>query len=135
MKKYILLSVIIISLVLTGCAKNGVAVQGSELLKDGTIERITVSSLPGGYDYLFTKQSDIQTVVDYVSNLNISQNFEENPNEYSGMTWVIGIYYQDDSKCDIYHFGNMFIRNDEGSWYRMRYEEAEKFAALLDSLK
>jgi len=34
----------------------------------------------------------------------------------------------------VYHFGNMFIRNEDGPWYRMEYEEAARFDALLDEL-
>ncbi len=57
--------------------------------------------------------------------------FEENPDEYSGMTWVIVLEYEDGSKETVYHFGNMFIRTNGGSWYKMTYEQAGAFDSLL----
>ena len=77
---------------------------------------------------------DIKALVDYLSDLNLNSQFEENPNEYVGMTWVISLEYENGDVLKVYHFGNMFIRSEKGSWYKMTYDEASRFHALLDEL-
>ena len=75
-----------------------------------------------------------QAIVEYLDSLSLRSEFEEDPDEYVGMTWVIAVDHADGSTVTVYHFGNMFIRNEDGPWYRMEYEEAERFHALLDEL-
>lgn len=103
------------------------------LLKEGNVKRITVSSLPEGVDYSFIGK-DAEKIIDYLSNLNLIEQFEENPNDYDGMTWEISLEYEDGDVLQIYHFGNMFIRVNGGSWYKMTYEEASRFDELLEEL-
>jgi hypothetical protein len=104
-----------------------------DLLQAGDVTRVTVSSLPGGYDYAYEGE-DALAIVDYLDSLSLQSRFKEDPDEYTGMTWVISVDYADGSTVTVYHFGNMFIRNEDGPWYRMEYEEAERFHALLDEL-
>lgn len=94
------------------------------------IKNISVtSSLPGGNSYSF--DDDAYKVADYLTGLKLSSDFSENPDEYDGMTWVITVTYVDDYVDTIYHFGNMFIRNENGSWYKMDYDEAVKFDSII----
>ena len=134
MKKRLLIIVLFIFIIVfsAGCGK--ASVEKSTLIKKGTIEQITVHSLPEYYNYCFSAKSDIQAVTDYLLNLTLSSDFEENPNDYAGMTWVITLKYDDGSETVIYHFGNRFIRSGESSWYQMQYEEASQFDALMDEL-
>ncbi len=132
MKKLIIL---VLSLVfvfaLVGCSN--VTTKESLLLRDGNVKRISVFSLPEGDDYSFSGQ-DAEKIINYLSNLNLIEQFEESPNEYDGMTWVISLEYDDGDDLQIYHFGNMFIRVKGGSWYKMTYDEANCFNTLLDEL-
>jgi hypothetical protein len=104
-----------------------------DLLQAGDVTRVTVSSLPGGYDYAYEGE-DALAIVDYLDSLSLQSRFAENPDEYTGMTWVISLSYADGNTVTVYHSGNMFIRAEDGPWYRMEYEEAERFDALLDEL-
>lgn len=104
-----------------------------DLLQAGDVTRVTVSSLPGSYAYAYESE-DALAIVDYLDSLSLRSEFEEDPDEYVGMTWVIAVDHADGSTVTVYHFGNMFIRNEDGPWYRMEYEEAERFHALLDEL-
>ena len=104
-----------------------------DLLQAGDVTRVTVSSLPGGYDYAYEGE-DALAIVDYLDSLSLQSRFKEDPDEYTGMTWVISVDYADGSTVTVYHFGNMFIRAEAGPWYRMEYEEAARFHALLDEL-
>ena len=124
----ILLSLILL-LLMVGCG-TPVTVKGTQLLSSGEIKSIRVSSLPEGYSFKFQSSDKIQKFADYFTNLHLIDVFEENPNEYSGMTWVIKITYSDNQEQTIYHFGK-FIRGENGSWFKMDYEEAVQFETLL----
>lgn len=102
------------------------------MLVEGNVVKIDVSSLPEGYNYSFSGE-DAQAIIDYLSTLNLESEFEENPNEYTGMTWVIALEYENGDTFKIYHFGK-FIRSQNGSWYKMSFEEASRFDALLAEL-
>lgn len=104
-----------------------------DLLEAGDVTRVTVSSLPGSYAYAYEGE-DALAIVDYLDSLSLRSEFAEDPDEYVGMTWVIAVDHADGSTVTVYHFGNMFIRAEDGPWYRMEYEEAERFHALLDEL-
>lgn len=104
------------------------------LLRDGTINKVVITSLPEGCHYSFD-DDDAKAVYDYLSTLTLEDDFEENPDEYNGMTWVISLEYEDSDTITVYHFGNMFIRMENGSWYKMRYDEASQFEALLNELR
>lgn len=129
-----LISIVLVSIflmVLVGCADS--STKGTDLLKEGNVTNINVSSLPEGENYTFTGDA-ANKIVDYISSLDLSSDYSENPNQYGGTTWVISLEYEDDSKCNVYHFGNMFIRNDNGSWYKMNADEARQFGMLLEEL-
>ena len=103
------------------------------LLQAGDVTQVSVTSLPEGYAYAYEGE-DAMAIVDYLGSLSLRSEFEENPNEYYAMSWVISVEYADGSTVTVYHFGNMFIRAEDGPWYRMEYEEADRFHALLDEL-
>ena len=135
MKKIIAIVLVCICVLgIVGCSQQPQQVQGGQLLAKGKVINIDISSLPGGYNYSFSGK-DAKAILDYLSTLNLESNFEENPNEYTGMTWVISLKYENGDVLTIYHFGNMFIRVKGGSWYKMTYDEASRFDTLLDELK
>jgi hypothetical protein len=63
--------------------------------------------------------------------LDLLSDFEENPDQYVGMTWDIVLEYEDGTTETVYHFGNKFICKSGGPWYRMTYEQASAFDSLL----
>ena len=132
MKKLAVL-LLILACLLPMSACSGAAAKGEILLKEGTVTEISVSSLPKSYDYTF-QGDDAQSIRDYIAELGLTTDFPENPNEYAGMTWVISLEYEDGDILTIYHFGNMFIRTADSSWYKMTYEEASRFDTLISNL-
>ena len=118
-------------LLIVGCGKDNA--DNSVLLKEGRIIQVHVSSMPEEYKYSFTGNSATK-IVDYLKNLKLSSDYPENPDVYCGMTWLITLTYTDGRKQIIYHFGNMFIKSDSTSWYKMNYEEAEQLDSLLKEL-
>lgn len=134
MKKFtalVLLCICVFGMI--GCNQQLQQVQGNQLLVEGDVVKIDISSLPEGYNYSFSGE-DSKAIIDYLSTLTLESEFEENPIEYMGMTWVIALEYENGDTLNIYHFGNMFIRSENNSWYRMPYEEASRFDTLLEQL-
>jgi hypothetical protein len=119
--------VLLCVMALVGCSP--AHAEESTLLKEGTVKRVSVSSLPEGYDYSYTGK-DAQAIVDYFTELDLISDFEENPGEDDGMVWVISLEYEDGSTETVYHCGK-FIRRDGGSWYKITYEQARAFDSLL----
>ena len=117
----------------TATDENTSTQKGTLLLLDGNVKKISVTSLPEGYDYSFEGE-DSKAIVDYLSVLNLVSQFKENPNEYGGMTWVISLEYDNGETLQIYHFANMFIKAADGKWYRMNNDEAINLENLLDEL-
>jgi predicted small lipoprotein YifL len=132
--KKIFVWMLVLMLVLSLCACNGSKqTPKSPLLPDGKVTNIKVTSLPEGHDYAFSGE-DADAIVAYLSNLNLESEFKENPDEYTGMTWVIALEYESRDAVTVYHFGNMFIRAEKGDWYQMTYEEASRLDTLLEEL-
>ena len=104
-----------------------------DLLQAGDVTQVSVTSLPEGYAYAYEGE-DAGVIADYLGSPSLQSRFAENPDEYTGMTWVISLSYADGNTVTVYHSGNMFIRAEDGPWYRMEYEEAARFHALLDEL-
>lgn len=117
----------------TETSRNNVSnqVSGSQLLIEGNVIKCDVSSLPEYYNYSFKGES-AKKIVDYLSSLNLESNFEENPNDYAGMTWVITLEYENGETLNVYHFSD-FIRAENGTWYKN--EQARYFGELLDEIK
>ena len=134
MKKLLTIALVFLCVLgMVGCSQQPQQVQGNQLLAEGNVIKIDVSSLPEGYNYSFNGEN-AKAIIDYLSHLNLDSNFEEKPNEYNGMTWVISLEYDNGDELTVYHFGNMFIRAEKGSWYKMTYDEASRFDALLNEL-
>ena len=134
-KMSIFIAVLLCLSVFAGCSKPN-ADTGLPPFEPPTSEGISsvvVSSAQEGNNYTF-KGSAAKDVVDYFANLNLITDFDEDPNEHGGMTWTVTISYNDGTIETIYHFGNMFVRRESGSWYKMNYDEATQFDSLLTDL-
>ena len=97
------------------------------------ISLIEITSLPyaDSYRRVFVAKNKIEAVAEYIRSLELTNDFEEDPNEYTGMTWVIRLEYADGSEREYYHFGNMFFRENGGEWKKMNYEQAAAFDRLV----
>lgn len=102
-------------------------------LPGGSIKSIEVYPYLGSSHYIFIGE-EAAAVFDYLTQLNVTSDFPENPGEYDGGGWDITIHYQRDHTLRLCHFGNMFIRIEAGPWYKMDYEEASYFSTLVSEL-
>lgn len=100
---------------------------------DDNITAIVINTLPEREEYsrVYRDTEKIKKITGYLNGLSLKRKFFGNPYEYNGMTYIINISYADGSQNIVYHFGNMFIRKNEGKWKRMTYNEAEKLDKLI----
>ena len=134
MRKFLTILMVIFCLLgIVACKPQSQQVHGSQLLANGNVTKIDITSRPEEYNYTFTGEKS-KEIIDYLSGLNLQSNFQENPDTYAGMTWVISLDYENGDTLTIYHFGNTFIRSEKSSWYKMTYKEASRFDSLLNKL-
>ncbi len=100
------------------------------LISEEGVSAAHVSSLPEGYDFSFSN-NDAEWIREYIADLHLQASFREQPEMYGGMTWVIRLTYNDGGTQTIYHFGNMFFRNENSRWYKMDYQEAAAFDDVI----
>ena len=105
------------------------------LLPEGDIIGITAKTLPEGREYSFSDIISIQDIREYFDTLTLESDVPEKPEEYTGMSWVLKFTYSDQSEETIYHSGNMFVKNEKGQWYKMKYDEAEKLEGILAGIE
>ena len=105
------------------------------LLPEGEITHIEVAMSFGSFpQYSFSDGESIKTFKEYFTTLDLESDFTEKPEEYNGQTWVVTFTYADQREETIYHFGNMFVRNQNGEWYKMKYEQAARLDEIMDQI-
>ena len=109
--------------VLSGCSQQN--------LDENSIKRISVTSLPKGYEYSF-KGADAQAIVDYLESLHLTP--FSGINSEDGMAWVISIEHENGKITTVYHSCNKYIMAEGGLRYEMIFEEADRFSSLLYEL-
>jgi len=132
MRKYIAL-VLALVFTVSFCSCDSQPAQEARFLEEGDVKSVSVTAFPHDYEYSFSGD-DAEAVVDYLSNLKLIADFKEEPDGYGGMTWIISLEYENGDIVTVHHFGNMFIKTEDGPWYKMDYDEASRFKALLDEL-
>ena len=100
-------------------------------LDENSIKRISVTSLPEGYEYSF-KGADAQAIVDYLESLHLTP--FSGINSEDGMTWVISIEDKNGKITTVYHSCNKYIMAEGGLRYEMIFEEANRLSSLLYEL-
>ncbi len=95
--------------------------------------KIVITTLPESETYKrsYTDVDKIGKIIEYLNELSLKKRFTENPDEYSGMTYIITISYKDGSQNVVYHFGNIFLRENDGNWKRMSYDKARKLESII----
>ena len=126
MKKWILWIVALIFLLVCTWPSNG-AVKGNTLLKEGQVKQISVTSSMGNYRYCFSGE-DIKPIIDYISGSNLTP---VSSRAIDTLGWTIFLEYEDGDPLTIHYIGDMYIRTQDGLWYRIEGNEGSSFGSLL----
>ena len=132
-KIFAVLILVLCLAMLAGCKSQEKTTPNTLLPGTDGITAVTVSSMPQGYDYSFSGEN-AETLAEYILNMDMVSDFEEDPNVYTGMTWVIAVEYADGKTVTVYLFGHTFIRSGDDPWLKVSTKAAEGLEALMDSL-
>lgn len=128
----IILILTLLIIFLVGCKSQNIKLSVIE----EKINNIEISSLPesDNYNKILYNIEDIDTIVKYLNSITpfIAK---ENPDEYVGQLITIKINYKDGSTKQYNHFGNKFIKEDEGEFYELKYDEAEKLEEIINNIQ
>lgn len=126
MKRKILLFLAILTMLLTCSCDSATKTEG--------VIRVTISTLPeiDDYERVYTSSEKIRIVTDYIDKLDLASDFEENPDEYMGMTYVITYTFADGSERTMFHFGNLFFKTEDEEWQRMTdYNQSQELENII----
>ena len=128
----LILTFVLATFFLSGCRSQNIKLN----VIGENISNIEISSLPESEDFNKTldNNTDINTIVEYLTSINPFIT-KENPNEYYGLSIIIKINYKDGSTKEYYHMGNKFIKEDDGEFYELKYDEAEKLEEIIKNIQ
>ncbi|MGN0479048.1 MAG: hypothetical protein ACI4GO_06415 [Hominenteromicrobium sp.] len=97
------------------------------------VERVTVVSMPESAEHerTYTSPGKIQEIVSYLNGLTLRTDFPEDPDAYCGMAYKLTLTMADGTEREFTHFANMFLREGDGGWLRMTYEEASELDNII----
>lgn len=98
------------------------------------IKYVHVTTLPESIDIRCHSYDAIRRMANYFNSLETKDDFEENPDGYTGMSYVIIFKCKDGTTREIIHFGNMFVKEVGGDWKKMSYEDASRIEDVVKTL-
>ena len=107
----------------------------SNALLPGTqgIKQIAVSTMPQMHEAMFYGENAVK-LADYILRMDVQTEFSEDPNVFTGMTWVFTVHYEDGSAVTVELFGNLFVRTDNGPWHKVSANAAEGLETMVYKL-
>lgn len=133
MKKVIVSCILIITLMFNGCsgAKNKIAINDTK-----NIIKITVHAQPNKDSSVKSTANKnlIADIVSYINDLDLKKT-NKDAGQHDGMSYIITIYYADNTSKEYNHFGNAFFKESGKDWYEMSYKQAEKFESIYKSME
>ena len=97
------------------------------------IGHISVSTMPQLHEAVFSGENAVK-LAEYILNMDVQTEFSEDPNVYTGITWVFAVNYEDGSVVTVELFGDMFVRTDSGPWHKVFGNAAEGLEELVYKL-
>lgn len=98
-----------------------------------SISRVTINSLPEDENLqrIYTDDVKINALCTYLNSLNLISHFTEKVDDYEGQTFVITFDDNRDEPMIIYHFGNLFIKQNENEWKKISYKQGSELYSLI----
>lgn len=114
-------------LLISGCAADQLNIDPE------SINQITITSLPEDKDLerVYTDNVKINAICSYLNSLNLISQFTEKVNDYTGQTYIITIDNNQEEPTIIYHFGNVFIKQNEDEWKKISYKQGSELYSLI----
>lgn len=123
---------IAILLMLSGCSakKDNITINNTK-----NIIKITIKTQPGNDSSIKSTEnkSQITEIINYINGLDLKKT-AKNPDDYTGMIYIITVYFDDTTSTEYAHFGNMFFKESGKDWYEIPYDQAEELEGIYKSL-
>ncbi len=99
----------------------------------GDVRKLNISTMPytEEYDKICKVTQVISDVVAHINNMSLTEDFEEDPGKYDGMTLVLEFHLYDGSEVIVYAFGGMFLRIENGPWFRIDNKEYNELEEMV----
>lgn len=98
-----------------------------------TTSQVTITTLPEdeSLQRVYTDSVKINALCNYLNSLNLISHFTDKVDDYVGQTFIITINGNNDEPLTIYHFGNVFIKQNENEWKKISYKQGSELYSLI----
>ncbi len=128
-KKAVFVFIIMIILVLACRDKQMPIIEADD------IESIEIITQPESKDLnrFYSSQEKIEKITEYINGLSLKERFSENPDDDTGMSYIITITYKSGNRITLNHFGNKFLKQDNKPWKKMNDKQAAYLESIIQS--
>lgn len=128
MKKFIFLyTLITIIIMLNGCS----ATKNTLTINHATnITKIEIKAYPGSLKTT-ENNNEITEIINYFNSLDLKKTTKTT---VTGMSYTITVYFNDKTSKKYEQVGNSYFIDTETNWYKIPYEQAQKFEDIYNNL-
>lgn len=112
---------------ISGCSANQLNIDPTN------ISQVTITSLPidESLQRVYTDDVKINALCSYLNSLNLISHFTEQVEDYVGQTFIITINDNSGDQMIIYHFDNVFIKQNDNEWKKISYKQGSELYSLI----
>ena len=140
MRKHIIVTMgcILIGLMLVACSNNTDKINLTEtaIAEDSIskeIKSIKISTLPESEDKerRYTAEDKIEKIREYIDSLSWKDVTSENPEDYTGMTYIVTTEFDDETTKTYSFFANQFFKFDGIEWMKIKESDVMKLENII----
>lgn len=140
MRKHIIVTMgcIFIGLMLVACSNNTDEINLTETaIAEETISReiksIKISTLPESEDKerRYTTEDKIEKIREHIDSLSWKDVTSENPEDYTGITYIVTIEFDDETTKTYSFFANQFFKFDGIEWMKIKESDVMKLENII----
>lgn len=140
MKKHIIVTMlcILIGLMLVACSNNIDKINLTEKpIAEDTIVReiksIKITTLPKseGRERMYTTEDKVEKMREYIDSLDWEDVTSENPDDYTGMTYIVTTEFDDETTKTYSFFANQFLKFDGIEWMKIEESDVVKLENII----
>ena len=131
MKKWIAWGMLFVCLFTVGCGKQ--AQRNNTLLPEETAVKAEVLAFPVSQNFTING-NDAQRLAEKLSGFTLAYVPGSDLETYTGQTWMFTFTYESGETAVAYVFADLFMRVNDGSWYKITDSKEGALEAFLDKL-
>lgn len=140
MRKHIIVTIgcALIGLMLVACTNNANKINLTEPARaeasiSKEIKAIKISTLPESKDKerKYTTEDKIEKIREYIDSLSWEDITSENPEDYTGMTYIVTKEFDDETTKTYSFFANQFLKFDGIEWMKIKGSDIVKLENII----